>query len=353
MTSMNTIIGIDLGDKNHVAVVFNEQGEESKPVRVTNTRQGISTFLNKYPGCTVVMEAGTHSPWISRLVTSLGCKAHVGHPRKLRAIWDADDKSDERDARMLGRLYRFDPKMVPVVHHRGEQAQADLALIKARDQLKGVRQSLINHARGTVKSFGERLSSCGAASFANKTWEEVPEALRPALEGVYASIQTITEQIKEMESKIHWMCKETYPETQLLSQVCGVGPITSLSFVLILEDPHRFAKSREVGCFLGLTPKRDQSGETDKQLRITKSGDKMLRCLLVNCATYILRDTSPDCDLKRFGQRLGERGGKRGHKCAKVAVARKLAVLLHRLWKDQAEYDPGHLQRKGDDCVAA
>lgn len=156
-----------------------------------------------------------------------------------------------------------------------------------------------------------------------------------------------------MESKIHGMCQEAYPETQWLMQVTGVGPITALSFVLLLEDPHRFAKSREVGCFLGLTPKRDQSGETDKQLRITKSGDKMLRCLLVNCATYIFRETTPDCELKRFGQRLSERGGKRAHKRAKVAVARKLAVLLHRLWKEQADYNPNYLKEKGGKRVAA
>ena len=350
---MTKVIGIDLGDKKHIAVLFDENGKESKPFSIPNTREGLNKTLTKHPGCTVVMEAGTHSPWISRLVESCGCKAHVGQPRKLRAIWDADDKSDERDARMLGRLYRFDPNMVPPVFHRGERAQVDLALIKSRNQLKESRQSLVNYARCTVKSFGERLSSCGSVSFATKTWDEVPEALHSALEGVYASIRTLTEQIKEMESKIHWMCREDYQETQWLMQVCGVGPITALSFVLVLEDPGRFAKSREVGCFLGLTPRRDQSGETDKQLRITKSGDKMLRCLLVNCATYILRDASPDCDLKRFGQRLGERGGKRGHKCAKVAVARKLAVMLHRLWKDQAAYDPNHLKAKGVSDVAA
>ena len=339
---MNTIIGIDLGDKSHIAVVFDEQGTESKPQRVTNTATAMEKFLSKHPGCTVVMEAGTHSPWISRLVESVGGTAHVGQPRKIRAIWDTDDKSDERDARMLGRLYRFDAKMIPPVRHRGIEAQADLAVIKARKNLKDARQKLINHARCTVKSFGERLKACGAASFADKTWEEVPKALRPALKGVYASIETLGEQIKDMERNIHRLCAERYPETEWLSQVPGVGPMTALSFVLVVEDPGRFAKSRDVGPFLGLTPRRDQSGECDKQLRITKSGDMALRTLLVNCATYILRESSPDCDLKRFGQRIGERGGKRARKTAKVAVARKLAVKLHRLWTDKADYEPFH-----------
>lgn len=338
---MNTVIGIDLGDKNHIAVVFNEQGEESKPRRISNTSQAIEKLLTKHPGCTVVMEAGTHSPWISRLVESCGCTSHVGQPRKIRAIWDSDDKSDERDARMLGRLYRFDPKMVPVVRHRGIEAQADLAVIKARKSLKEARQKLINHVRCTVKSFGERLKTCGAASFAEKTWVEVPEALQPALKGVYASIEILSEQIKELEGQIHRMC-ERYPETEWLMQVPGVGPITALSYVLVIEDPGRFTKSRDVGAFLGLTPKRDQSGESDKQLRITKNGDKALRTLLVNCATYILKETSPDSDLKRAGLRISERGGNRAKRTAKVAVARKLGVMLHRLWVDKADYEPFH-----------
>jgi transposase len=242
---------------------------------------------------------------------------------------------------MLGRLYRFDPKMVPAVRHRGIEAQADLAVIKARKSLKEARQKLINHVRCTVKSFGERLKTCGAASFVEKTWVEVPEALQPALKGVYASIEILSEQIKELEHQIHQMCKR-YPETEWLMQIPGVGPMTALSFVLVLEDPGRFAKSRDVGPFLGLTPRRDQSGETDKQLRITKSGDKALRTLLVNCATYILKDNSPDCDLKRAGLRISERGGKRAKRTAKVAVARKLAVKLHRLWMDKADYEPFH-----------
>ncbi len=349
---MNTVIGIDLGDKNHVAVVFDENGSESTPRRIPNTSSSMEKFLSEYPGCTAVMEAGTHSPWISRLVESLGCTAHVGQPRKIRAIWDADDKSDERDARMLGRLYRFDAKMVPHVHHRGVQAQADLGVVKARKSLKEVRQKLINHARCTVKSFGERLGSCGAASFTEKTWAQVPAVLQPALKGVYSSIETLSTEIKEAEKEIHRLCRR-YPETQWLQQVPGVGPMTALSFVLVVEDPGRFAKSRDVGPFLGLTPRRDQSGECDKQLRITKSGDKALRTLLVNCATYILKDSSPDCDLKRVGLRICERGGNRAKKTAKIAVARKLAVKLHRLWMDEADYEPFHTVRAENRDAAA
>ena len=342
---MNTVIGMDLGDKNHVAIIFDDQGNESRPKRISNTRSAIEKLLTTYPGSTLVMEAGTHSPWISRVVAEHGGVAHVGQPRKLRAIWDTDDKSDERDARMLGKLYRFDPTMIPEVHHRGIDAQSDLAVIKARKVLMESRQKLINHVRSMVKSFGERLTSCGAASFAAKTWEEVPEALQPALKGVYTSIETLSEQINESEATIHRLCLK-YPETELMRQIPGVGPLTALSFALVVEDPGRFRKSRQVGPFLGLTPKRDQSGESDKQLRITRSGDQALRTLLVNCATYILKDSSPDCDLKRAGLRISERGGPRAKRTAKVAVARKLAVKLHRIWIDNASYEPLYVGAK-------
>lgn len=339
---MNKVIGIDLGDKSHIAVIFDADGKESSPIRISNTAKAIESFLSKHPQSTLVMEAGTHSPWISRLAEHQGCKVHVGQPRKLRAIWDTDDKSDERDARMLGRLYRFDPKMIAPVYHRGVEAQADLAVLKARKALKDAQQKLINHVRSTVKSFGQRLKTCSTASFAAQTWEEVPGELRPALEGVYTAIATLGQQIKDQERTIHRLCAEDYPETQWLLQVPGVGPLSALSFVLVVEDPGRFTKSRQVGSFLGLTPKRDQSGESDKQLRITKSGDTALRTLLVNCATYILKETSPDCELKRFGQRISERGGPRAKRTAKVAVARKLGVKLHRLWVEQATYEPFH-----------
>lgn len=136
------------------------------------------------------------------------------------------------------------------------------------------------------------------------------------------------------------MAREKYQHTELLRQVTGVGPVTSLAYVLTLETPLRFARSRDVGPYLGLVPDQDESGECQPQLGISKAGDRMLRKLLVGSAHYILGPFGPDCDLRRFGMKLCARGGKNAKKRATVAVARKLAVLLHRLWISGDVYEP-------------
>ena len=144
--------------------------------------------------------------------------------------------------------------------HRGEQSQAHLALIRSRQALVNCRTQLVNHVRGAVKSFGHRLPKCPARSFHKRAQEHIPEALLPALGPILAQIGSLTERIRENDRKLETISKERYPETELLRQVEGIGPLTALAFVLTLEDPHRFEKSRSVGAYLGLVPARDQSG---------------------------------------------------------------------------------------------
>ncbi|WP_267926464.1 IS110 family transposase [Desulfolithobacter dissulfuricans] len=336
----NVTIGMDLGDKNHVICIVDHAGRIVRRDTVTNTREALSEFFSPHKGATVALEAGTHSAWISRLLSRLGCHVLVGNPRKLRAIWDSNDKSDTRDAEMLARIARMDPDLLYPVNHRGEQAQIDLEILQARDVLVRNRSSLINHVRGSVKALGYRLPGCSADSFHRQADEHLPEDLRGALEPVLTIIGQITSQIKEFDREIERISAERYPETELLRAIKGVGPLTALAFLLIVEDPARFGKSRQVGCFLGLTPRRDQSGETDRQLRITKAGNPYLRRLLVGSAQYILGPFGEDCNLRRFGLRLAARGGKNAKRRAVVAVARKLAVLMHRLWQHGEIYDP-------------
>lgn len=335
---MSKVIGMDLGDKRHVVVVFGEDGKEERVEAVTNTAVQVRKWFSGYTNAVVVMEAGTHSPWMSRLLTDLGHDVHVGNPRKLRAIWDTDDKSDERDARILGLMYRLEPRLLHRIFHRGEKAQVDLERIKARNLLVETRTTLINHVRAAVKGVGERIATCSACCFHKKARTQVPELLSGALEPVLQAIEDLSGQIDQLDKEIKRLCATDYPQTRWLQQVPGVGPVTALAYVLTLEDPGRFAKSRSVGAFLGLVPRRDQSGETDKQLRITKAGNSYLRQLLVSCSHYILGPFGPDSDLRRHGLRLAARGGKNAKKRAVVAVARRLAVLLHRLWTDQANY---------------
>jgi len=227
------------------------------------------------------------------------------------------------------------------VTHRNRQAQEDLAVAKARDLLVATRTKLINHIRGVFKSEGLTLPSCDAGYFAKKTEDLLPEALVPALAPLYEALKTIKEQVDRLDRTIERIAKQRYDkEVQALSQVSGVGTLTALVFVLTLEDKDRFASSRMAGAFLGLRPRKSQSGDSDPQLRITKAGDPFVRRLLVNSANYIMGPFGKDSDLRRWGLRLADRGGKNARKRAKVAVARKVAVLLHRLWVTGEVYEP-------------
>ena len=331
---------MDLGDKQNVVVVFDQEGREERVARVGNTSAQVQRFFSAYTGAAVVVEAGTHSPWVSRLLQGMGHEVCVGNPRRLRAIWDSDDKSDERDARVLGMMYRLEPRLLHAIKHRGEQAQADLSLIKSRDQLVATRTKLINHVRGSLKGFGLRLHKCGPEGFARKAPAQIPAMLWDGLSAVVELIGELTARIRRLDRRINELCRDRYPETSYLMQIPGVGPITALAFILTIEDPGRFAKSRIAGAYVGLSPRRDQSGESDRQMRITKAGNRLLRRLLVTAAQYILGRFGPDCDLRRYGERIAARGGKRAKRCAVVAVARKLAVKMHRLWAGQQDYEP-------------
>jgi transposase len=202
--------------------------------------------------------------------------------------------------------------------------------------------ALVNHVRGAVKSFGARLPKCPARSFHKRAKEHVPEALLAALGPILEQIASLTERIRDYDRRLEAISKDHYPETELLRQVEGVGPLTALTFVLSLDEPHRFERSRSVGAYLGLVPATARSGESDPQKRISKEGDQMLRKLLVGSAHYILGPFGQDSDLRRHGQKIASRGGKNAKKRAAVAVARKLSVLLHHLWVSGEVYDPLH-----------
>jgi transposase len=264
----------------------------------------------------------------------------VANPRRVRLISANDSKNDSVDAELLARLGRVDPKLLSPITHRGQEAQKDLVLLRNRDGFVRARTQLINQARGFAKSLGDRLPSSSSAAFPKRVREADKGELFVGLETLLQLIDTLTAAIREMDREVERLCRERYPEAMVLRQVEGVGPLTALCFLLTLEDPHRFKKSRSVGAYLGLRPKQRDSGEQQPQLRITKAGDEMLRRYLVNASHYILGAFGPDTDLRRIGAKLAERGGRAGKKRAIIAVARRLAVLLHRLWVTGEEYQP-------------
>ncbi len=345
-SSTELVVGIDLGDAKHAVCVLDGAGETVRRETVTNSREALLEFAGSFPdpgSVVVAIEVGTHSPWISQLLQELGMRVLVGNARRLRAIWDTPNKNDVRDAELLARIARFDPKLLSPITHRGKSAHMDLAVIKARDALVQNRTNLVNFVRGTLKAAGVRVPKCSTEAFAkvaakNNTEPLLHNAVNPVLE----TIAMLTHAIRQFDRQIAEMCRRKYPETELLRQIKGVGPVTALAFILTLEDPSRFRKSRHVGPYLGLVPKRDQSGESDKPLPITKAGNVYMRTLLVSAANYIMGPFGPDCDLRRYGERIAARGAKVARRKAKVAVARKLAVLMHRLWVSADTYKPFH-----------
>jgi transposase len=334
--------GLDISDKySYLCLIDQESGEVVEEGRLRTTPEALRRRFASEQPLRIAIEAGTHSPWVSRVLEECGHEVLVANARKLRLIYANKRKTDEIDAENLARLARLDPKLLYPLKHRGEECQAHMALIRSRQALVGARTQLVNHVRGAVKSFGARLPKCPARSFHKRAPEHIPEALLPALGPVLETIGSLTERIRDYERQLEAIAKERYPqETELLRQVEGVGPLTALTFVLTLEDPYRFEKSRSVGAYLGLVPASEKSGDRDPQRRISKEGDEMLRKLLVGSAHYILGPFGGDSDLRRHGQKIASRGGKNAKKRAAVAVARKLCVLLHSLWVTGELYDP-------------
>jgi transposase len=333
-------MGIDLGDKYSQVCALDGEGEVVDEGRIRTTPAAFERRFGSMDPVRVALEVGTHSPWLSRLLEGLGHEVLVANARKLRLIYENDSKDDRVDAEMLARVARMDPKLLHPIRHRGAEAQKHLELIRARHTLVRTRTTLINHVRGAVKARGSRLPKCDSESFHHKAGEHIPWGMKWILGPMVSQVGELTKQIRGYDRKIKQVATEKYPETERLQQVVGVGPLTALAFVLTIEDPSRFPKSRTVGAYLGLRPKRSDSGEQKPQLRITKAGDSHLRSLLVGAAQYILGPFGRDCRLRRWGLARMERGGKSAKKKSAVAVARKLSVLLHSLWKSGEDYDP-------------
>lgn len=335
-------IGLDLGDRNSWYCVMDETGQVQLEQRVRTTAKGLQEIFGAMPRSRIALEIGTHSPWISRLLRELGHEVIVANARKVRLIGESRKKDDRLDAQTLARLARIDPELLYPVKHRSAQAQADLMMIRARAALVRVRTGLVNTARGLAKSYGERLRGCNVRNMNPEKAEGLSLELQAALEPLLAAIESVSERIAEYNERIEKLAQESYPQVNLLKQVKGVGTLIALTFLLTLEDPHRFSKSRDVGGYLGLQPGRRNSGQSEPQLHISKEGDPYLRTLLVQGAQHVLGPFGPDCDLRRWGLKLAERGGKNGKKRAIVATARKLAVLLHHLWVSGEVYEPLH-----------
>jgi len=333
------VIGLDLGDRRSQYCVMVD-GEVEEEGQLQTTKTALARWLAGRGEGLLVMEGGTHSPWVKRVGEEAGLRVAVLNAYRVKLISQSERKSDRNDAERLAYLGGLGAERLTTVYHRSEEAQADLAVVRNRQGLVQARTLLINQVRGTVKAVGARLPECDGRSFHRVAAAHVPAILGAALYPVLEAIAVLTKQIHEMDRRVEQLGRERYPETGLLRQVKGVGPLTALTYVLTLEDPGRFRRSDDVGAYLGLVPRRRQSGKRDPELGITKAGDRDLRYLLVEAAHYLVGPFGEDSDLRRWALARLEHAGASAKKRTVIAVARKLAVLLHRLWVTGAVYEP-------------
>src|SRR6202795_2858057 len=240
-------IGLDLGDRSSWYGVLDEAGEVLLEQKLGTTPKAMQEVFGAMPRCRIALETGMHSPWVSRRLSDLGHEVIVAHARNVRLIGESRKKDDRLDARTLARLARIDPQLLSPVKHRSAKAQADLTVIRARAGLVRSRTALINTARGLAKSYGERLRGCNVRNMNPEKAQGLSPELRTALEPLLAGIESLSERIRECNERIERLAQESYPQVAQLKQVKGVGTLIALTFLLKLEDAHRFSKSRDVG----------------------------------------------------------------------------------------------------------
>ena len=335
-----SVIGMDMGDKNHKAVGLSEDGGVVDRAEVPCTPEDVRAYLKRHPGALLAIETGTHCRWVCRIGLELGHEVLVGNARKLRVIWDSNRKNDWNDAEKLAKVARMDRTMFAPVRLRGDGDQGLMRLVKSRDLLVKSRTGIVNQVRGFCKSEGLRLPKCSAESF-SRMEHEVPPAVRAVTKPLFAVLKELAKKIGLYDRMISESVGKLHGgEAALLEPIGGVGPVTAAAFLAAVGDVSAFGSARDAGPYFGLVPRQDQSGKTDKQLRISKDGNGIVRRLLVTAANYIMGPFGKDSDLRRHGMRIAARGGKNARKRAKVAVARKLAVMMLAILKNRSAYRP-------------
>ncbi len=334
-------LGIDLSDKTlHFCAMTAEAGVVAEG-KLSLTAARVAELWKLHGDVdVVVLEAGTPSTWVRDMLSELGSRVIVADPRKLKAVTDSVRKSDERDARMLARLGLADEELLAPTHVRAPEHRRALALLKVRDQQVRARTATVLEIRSQVKLVGGRMPRCDAAQF-HQHEDAVPAELRDVLAPLFDTLRGLATSIGRLDDLLEGEGAK-FPVVARLQKVDGVGPVTALAFVAVVGDPRRFARTRDIGAYLGLVPRRDQSGVADPSRRISKAGCGFLRRLLTQCAQSICRAGGKDSALRRRALASLAVKGKPGKRKVVVAIARKLSVLLLSLWKSGQSWTPLH-----------
>ena len=340
MTQLPRTIGFDLGAKTSSYSVLGGGGAVVDEGSVPMSPKRVREFFTEQPQSRVVIEASGSSRWTAKIAIELGHEVIIANPRKLHHITKSYTKSDGNDAFRLADLGQVRPRLLSPVRLRSDKAHSGRMHQRVRTQLISNRTALINCVRGCARSLGHALPSCSTRVFYKRARTALPTADLEVLTPLLDQLEALAKQIDSCDQKTKLLGANEFPEAGILRQISGVGPVLSLAFVCSIDEPKAFKNSRSVGAFFGLAPKSRQSGDSSPQLRISKQGDPETRRLLVSAATYILGPFGEDCDLRRYGQRIAASGSQAARAKARIAVARKLAVLLHRLLITGEEYEP-------------
>jgi transposase len=336
---MVEFIGMDVGGERSQVCAVNEAGQVVWEREIRTVRREVERAFRGHPKSRVCLEVGGSSAWISRLLKEMGHEVVACNPRRLRLIAESTLKCDRLDAEVLARLARLsglDGKLVPGVYQRSEATQFVRSFLKVRRALVRNRTSAANAARGLSRSLGHVLPSVKPERLTQRVQKAtLPEAVTSMVGPLLVTVEQLSEQIAVLDEQVAMLGAKN-PVVKRLQTIDGIGPLTSLAFVSCIEDPTRFGRSRDVGAYLGLRPVLRQSGGQRHQGAITKEGDPELRALLVQAA-HALMHAKRASDLKTWARGLAKRVGK---KKAIIALARKLAVLMHRLWVRNESFEP-------------
>lgn len=332
---MGHYCGIDLGNKRTTVCVIDKQRKVLRLIEVKTTTEGLKEALSGYRRLTCVVEAAPLAEWTARAVEALGHTITVVCPRKAKVALEsqgARKKTDRRDARALAELCRSG--WYEAVHRKSEEARNARSYMTARKQLVKASNAMASSVRGILRAHGVKLSECkDGESFEDK----VREAMKSLAQSVQAAIQELLQAYELLYSQQRRMYRQLQdklksdPVAERLMTIPSVGPATAAAFIATIDDPNRFSDGSKVASYLGLVPSVYQSGETEFRGRITKSGDKLLRWLLVEAANNMLTRSKTESYLRTWGLELEQ---KKGSGKARVAVARRLCTLMWTLWKE-------------------
>ena len=330
-----TTIGMDVSDRTTKVCVMAKQGINPKIVMETTiptSKDGLAKFLaTQDKSSPVVFETGMHCRWMNEVAEGIGFKVYIANPCRLRMITESKAKNDVNDARMLARIALSDPGLLHPVRLRGKEHQKMLNLHEMRNLLVKHRTGIIVQLRAVAKSMGFRIERSSTAHFHAIDTRAWPKEFRDIAWPMLKNLEQLAVTIKTYEKQIRELAQTPTFKAQVerLMEIRYVGLYVATGFVAVTGgDMDKFEKSRDVGPWLGLVPKQDQSGDIDRQCHITKTGSPFMRRLLVESAQMIVRDSATDTDLKVKGMRFCRRGAKIAKRKAIAAVARSLAVLM-------------------------